>query len=137
MASRHFSVRMSEESYEKLDALARRQGQSVSEAARRLLEEGRRMAEHPGIVFRAGRAALADGPQVWKIIDVFPDWDGSWDASSEELLGATSLNARQVMVAQRYYRSYPEEIDELIRLNREVDEQGHADWLRVTGATTA
>ena len=138
MASRHLSVRMSQSSYEKLEALARSEGETVSETARRLIEEGRRMAEHPGVVFRSGlngrRAALADGPQIWKVIDVFPEWDSSWDIKSTETIGATSVNAWQIMVAQRYYRSYPEEIDELIRWNREAADQAYAEWLQTQGA---
>lgn len=98
------------------------------------------MAEHPGVVFRSGlggrRAALADGPQIWKVIDVFPEWDSSWDIRSCETLGATSVNAHQVMVAQRYYKDYPDEIDDLIRRNREVADKAYAEWLQVRGAAT-
>ena len=140
MTSRHLSLRISQDSYQKLEALAHKERESVSETARRLIEEGRRMDEHPGVVFRPGflgrRAALADGPQIWKIIDVFPAWDNTWDIKSSETLGATSVNAWQVMIAQRYYQSYPEEIDELIRLNREAADEAYAEWLQVHGATT-
>jgi hypothetical protein len=138
MASRHLSLRISEDAFRRLDSLAKNEHETVSETARRLIEEGLRMVEHPGVVFRPGvvgrRAALADGPQIWKIIDVFPEWDTSWDIKSGETLGATSVNAWQVMVAQRYYRSYPDEIDELIRLNREAADQAYGEWLQTHGA---
>ena len=66
MASRHLSVRLPEDALDHLDAESRRSGASRSELAKTLIEEGLRMREHPGVVFRPGpagrRAALADGP---------------------------------------------------------------------------
>ena len=133
MKSRHLSLRISDHDYEQLEALAHREGETVSEAARRLIEEGRRMAEHHGIVFRPGldrrEAAVMAGPAVWKIIDVFPDWDDSWDIRSSEELGGTSVTAWQAMVAQRYHRAFPEEIDELVRLHREAVDRAYSEWL--------
>jgi hypothetical protein len=138
MKSRHLSIRISEKSYEQLEALALSKGESVSECARRLIEEGRRMAEHPGIVFRdslGGRiAALADGPAVWRVINIFPEWDDSWDIKSPELLEVTSVNAHQVMLAQRYRHSFPEEIDQIVRENREMSEKAYAEWLQSQSA---
>ncbi|HEX5370405.1 MAG TPA: hypothetical protein VFY10_13400 [Dehalococcoidia bacterium] len=133
MGSRHLSLRISEIDYQKLQVLAKSENETVSETVRRLIEEGRRMAEHPGISFRDGYrervAAVSHGPPVWKIIDVFPQWDSNWDIRSPETLGATSVNAWQVMVAQRYYRSYAEEIDELIRSNRATAAEAYTEWL--------
>jgi hypothetical protein len=47
-------------------------GLSLSAATNLLVDEGLRMAEHPGVVFRDGpsgrRAGLAGGPEVWEVI---------------------------------------------------------------------
>lgn len=52
-------------------------GATVSGLAQRLVDEGLRMAEHPGILFKDGptgrRATLAFGPAVWEVIKVLRD----------------------------------------------------------------
>src|ERR1700680_500519 len=49
-----------------------RPGLSLSAAANLLVDEGLRMTEHPGVVFRDGptgrRAGLAAGPDVWEVM---------------------------------------------------------------------
>jgi hypothetical protein len=37
------------------------------------------------------------------------------------------------MVAQRYHRDYPDEIDDRIRLHREAADRAYAEWLRTQG----
>src|SRR5882724_4503246 len=52
--------------------VAAHRGSSMSSAANRLVDEGLRMAEHPGVVFREGptgrRAGLVGGPDVWEVV---------------------------------------------------------------------
>ena len=76
MASRRISIGLDGDSLERLDEHSRETGESRSAAAERLIEEGLRMAQHPGIVFRDGatgrRPALADGPQVWALAAHLP-----------------------------------------------------------------
>ena len=47
-------------------------GLSLSAAANMLVDEGLRMMEHPGVLFRPGptgrRAGLAAGPDVWEVV---------------------------------------------------------------------
>ena len=47
-------------------------GASAAGLAQRLIDEGLRMADHPGVIFKDGpsgrRAALAYGPDVWEVI---------------------------------------------------------------------
>ena len=47
-------------------------GLSTSALAQRLIDEGLRMADHPGVIFKDGpsgrRAALAYGPDIWEIV---------------------------------------------------------------------
>jgi hypothetical protein len=126
-------MRISEDLYHRLEAQSRRGRETVSELARRLIEEGLRMEAHPGVVFRSGpmgrRAGLARGPDVWEVISVFPEWDESWDIRSSEELGATSVTAYDVWVSLRYYKDYSEEIDELIKMNDEAAEEAYREWL--------
>src|ERR1700682_6187484 len=59
-----------------LDRLRRRArslpGATPSGLAQRLVDEGLRMAEHPGVIFKDGptgrRAALVLGPDIWEVI---------------------------------------------------------------------
>lgn len=79
--------------------------------AARLIEEGLRMEEHPGIVFRdiaPGRrcAALAGGPYVWRVIQ-----------SGRESVAAAE--ARRFEIALGYYGTYPEEVDREIAIHRD------------------
>lgn len=60
---------------ERLDRIASRGGDTPSSVAIRLIDEGLRLAEHPGITFHDSRthgrvAALAAGPDVAEVIDV-------------------------------------------------------------------
>ena len=77
MAKKHVSIELEDEAFEALGEEGRSDGQSLAEMARTLVEEGLRMARHPGVVFRPGpvgrRAALADGPDIWQVAYVFRD----------------------------------------------------------------
>jgi hypothetical protein len=90
-------------------------GATVSGLAQRLVDEGLRMAEHPGIVFKDGpsgrRAALAFGPDVWEVVKVLRELDergGSALPAAAEVLG---LSESKVRVAMHYYSAYSDEID--------------------------
>jgi hypothetical protein len=67
-----FSARLDIAVVERLRERSRRSGQSGARLAERLIDEGLRMEEFPGIVFRSGpagrRAGLVDGPDVWEIV---------------------------------------------------------------------
>lgn len=92
------------------------------------------MDEQPGIVFREGptgrRAALADGPDVWELIQTIRRSKAKGDAAiiaTAELLGLTT---GQVRTAIRYYAANPVEIDERIRHNIEEADAAEAAWKR-------
>ncbi len=133
-----FSIRMSEETLARLDLGARRRGEAKSRTAERLIDEGLRMADHPGIVFRDGpagrRAALAVGPDVWEVIETL----NGTELVGEEAITATAawgnLSHAQVNTALRYYVDFPEEVDEQIVHNRQESERQHATWLRTQEA---
>jgi hypothetical protein len=132
MASTHFSVRMSQTTLDELDQLGRRTGHTRSEAARMLIDEGLRMEQHPGIVFRAGpagrRAGLAAGPDVWEVARVLRGVEG--DEAIDRAAALTGLSTEQVRTSLRYYGEYRTEIDDWIRRVDEEADRAEAIWRR-------
>lgn len=132
--SRHLSVRVGEDLFEQLEAQSRRSGQSRSAVAKQLLEEGLRMEQHPGIVFRSGpggrRAGLIGGPDVWEVVGAIRSSDGG-DADSLERIGErTGLTADQVGAALRYYADYTDEVADWIHRVEEEAERAEGRWRR-------
>lgn len=109
-------------------ALAERTAQwgatNESDAYRRILEEWLRMQEHPGIRFTDSltgrRAALVNGPDVWKVIWIARafDFDPARIAEAYPWLTPDRLAA-----ARAYHEAHRREIDALIEANdRAADE---------------
>ena len=127
-------MRLHEATLARLEAYARRRGETKTRVGERLIEEGLRMEDHPGIVFRDGpagrRAALAGGPDVWEVIQTLQNTG----EKGERAIGATaewgSLSPAQVRTAVRYYANHRDEVDERIRLNREEADLEYAAWQR-------
>lgn len=137
-AQKPFSIRMSARTLERLDVGARRRGEAKSRTAERLIDEGLRMEDHPGIVFKDGpagrRAALANGPDVWEVVKTLKE---AWPSQEQAIAGAMrwgNLSRAQVDVAVRYYADFPDEVDERIAHNREEAERQYAAWLRARAA---
>lgn len=133
-----FSIRMSPGTLARLDVGARRRGEPKSRIAERLIDEGLRMEDHPGIVFRDGpagrRAGLAGGPDVWEVVGTLKE---AWPSREQAIAGAMqwgNLSRAQVDVAVRYYADFPGEVDERIAHNRAEGERQHAAWLRTQAA---
>lgn len=133
-----FSIRMSANVLDRLGRRATRRGEAKSRTAERLIDEGLRMEDHPGIVFRDGpagrRAALAVGPDVWEVISTLQDTG----LKGEEAIVATaewgSLAVAQVRAAVRYYAEFRDEIDERISGNREEADRQQVAWERAQAA---
>lgn len=108
---------------DRLERRGARSGLNKSRLAERYIDEGVRMDDHPGIVFRDGptgqRAGLAAGPDAWEVISALRssglDGDEGIQATSEW----AGLTVRQVRDAIGYYSEYPTEIDERTRGNEE------------------
>jgi hypothetical protein len=128
MASRHLSLRIERHTFDRLDAQSRRVGQSRSQVAKTLLEEGLRMESHPGIVFRSGpagrRAGLVGGPDVWEVMRAFRPGN----TSAEETAALTGLSVEQVRTAVRYYAEHRDEIDDWLRRVDEESDRAEAAW---------
>jgi hypothetical protein len=133
-----FSIRMSPRTLARLDLGARRRGEAKARTAERLIDEGLRMEDHPGIVFRDGpagrRASLAGGPDVWEIIETLK----GTGLAGEQAVAATAewgvLTHAQVHVAVRYYADFREEVDARIAHNSEEADRQHAAFVRAREA---
>jgi len=131
-------MRLGEPTSAKLEAHARRRGETKTRTAERLIDEGLRMEDHPGIVFRDGpsgrRAALANGPDVWEVIETLQNTDQKGEAAIAATAESGSLTPAQVRAAVRYYADYREEVEARIRLNREEADRQYAAWQRAQEA---
>lgn len=131
-------MRLGSTTLTKLEARARRRGESKSRIGERLIEEGLRMEDHPGIVFRDGpagrRAALAGGPDVWEVIETLKDTGEKGERAIAATADWGSLSAAQVRTAVRYYADHSDEIDERIQRNREEADRELAAWRRAQDA---
>jgi hypothetical protein len=113
-------------------------GTNKSRLAERYVDEGTKMDEHPGVVFRSGpsgrRAALAGGPDLWEVLSTLK----SGKARGEEAISATadllSLTDTQVRTAVRYYGAFPAEVDDRIARNAEDADEAEAAWRREQAA---
>ena len=133
-----FSIRMSQQTLARLDIGARRRGEAKARTAERLIDEGLRMEDHSGIVFRDGpsgrRAALAGGPDVWEVIETLK----GTERAGEEAISATAewgaLTHAQVRTAVRYYADFRDEVDERIAHNGQEAERQRAAGERARDA---
>jgi uncharacterized protein (DUF433 family) len=133
-ARRQFSARLNASVIDRLERRGARAGLNKSRLVERYIDEGLRMEDHPGIVFRDGpagrRAALAGGPDVWEVIAAL---QASRLRGEQALFAAAhwgSLALSQVRAAARYYAEYPQEIDERIGRNIEEADAAEQRWRR-------
>ena len=124
-----------------LDRLQRRSelaGTNKSRLAERYVDEGTRMDEHPGIVFRGGpvgrRAALAGGPDVWELISTLKGSKARGEKAISAIADLLDLSDSQVRTAVRYYGAFTDEIDRRIALNAEDADEAEAAWKREQAA---
>lgn len=126
MVTRHVTVRLDADVVGRLDERSQRIGRRRPELITRYIDEGMRMEDHPGIVFRSGpvgrRAALAAGPDVWELIGVVRNVEGSGEAAVTQAAEWLGLRREQADIAVRYYSEYPDEVDHWID---RVDEEAH------------
>jgi hypothetical protein len=112
----------------RLDRHAKRLGKPRSNLVERYVEEGLRMDEHPGIVFVEGpagrRPSLARyrGLDVWQVISTLHANEGNIADTADVL----NVPESEVRMALAYYADHRGEIDDWIRANDEVFDQGAA-----------
>jgi hypothetical protein len=126
-----FSIRMSPETLARLGVGAQRRGEARARTAERLIEEGLRMEDHPGIVFRDGPAGR---PDVWEVIETFK----GTGLAGEQAVAATAewgvLTHAQVHAAVRYYADFRDEVDARIAHNSQEADRRRAAWVRAREA---
>lgn len=110
------SIRFNEALLERLRTRSRAvPGSTPSGLAQVLIDEGLRMAEHPGVVFKDGptgrRAAVAFGPDIWEIITYLKEIDERGEAALAAAAEELSLSPARIRLALDYYSAYPDEID--------------------------
>jgi len=124
-----------------MDRLVRRSeiaGTNKSRLAERYVDEGTRMDEHPGIVFRGGptgrRAALAGGPDIWELVMTLRSGETRGEEAISAIARQLDLTDSQVRTAVRYYSAFSDEVDRRIALNTEDADEAEAAWQREQAA---
>ncbi|HEX6677957.1 MAG TPA: hypothetical protein VF486_23445 [Actinomycetes bacterium] len=116
-----------------------RPGLSVSALTSRFVDEGLRMEEHPGVLFRDGpsgrRAVLIGGPDVWEVVRVVrsaraaePDLDA--EAVVRLAVETMGLWPAKVRIALNYWAAYPDEIEQQISEADEAERVAKELWQR-------
>jgi hypothetical protein len=107
-------------------------GGSVAGLAQRLIDEGLRMADHPGVIFKDGpsgrRAALAYGPDVWEVIKFLREVDERGPAAIDAAAEVLAVDTSRIAAAISYYGDYSEEIDAEIAAADEASARAEAAW---------
>lgn len=131
-AARQFSARFDTGVVDRLERRGVRSGLNKSRLAERYIDEGLRMDDHPGIVFRDGpsgrRAGLAAGPDVWEVIGALASSSLAGDEAIQSVAEWTGLSTRQVRDAIGYYSEYRDEIEERIRRNEDEADAAERRW---------
>jgi hypothetical protein len=130
--ARQFSARLDAGVVDRLERRGARSGLNKSRLAERYIDEGVRMDDHPGIVFRDGptgrRAGLAAGPDVWEVIGALRSSGLEGDEAIKAAAERSGLTVRQARDAIGYYSEYQGEIDERIRLNEAEADTAERRW---------
>lgn len=107
-------------------------GATPSGLAQTLVDEGLRMAEHPGIAFKDGpagrRAALTHGPDVREVVTALREFDERGADAVDGVAELMALSADRIRVAMRYYAVYPAEIDREIAAAEAFSVAAEAAW---------
>jgi hypothetical protein len=107
-------------------------GSSASALAQRLIDEGLRMADHPGVVFKDGptgrRAALAYGPDIWEVIKFLRESDERGPDALDAAADVFALDASRIATATSYYADYPDEVDAEIAEADEASQRAEEAW---------
>lgn len=107
-------------------------GSSVSTLAQRLIDEGLRMADHPGVIFKDGpsgrRAALAFGPDIWEVAKFLREVDERGPAALGAAAEVFAVDASRIVAAVSYYGDYRDEIDAEIANADEASVRAEEAW---------
>ena len=109
------SIRFDDRLLARLRRRANATSGTTSALAQRLIDEGLRMADYPGVIFKDGpsgrRAALAYGPDVWEIVKFLREIDERGPAALDAAAEVLAIDASRIAIAMSYYTAFPDEID--------------------------
>lgn len=132
MSSSPLSIRFDTDVLERLRRKANARATSASGLAQRLVDEGLRMEEFPGIVFRDGpsgrRAGLVAGPDVWEVIAAVRSAAERGEAAVSSAALDFAVSPAAARIALAYYGAFADEIDTEIAENERVAEEALAAW---------
>lgn len=115
MGTRHVSFRIDSGVYERLERRSQQAQRKRPELMNAYIDEGLRMEEHPGIVFRSGpagrRAALCEGPDVWEVVRVVKNVEARDEQAVSQAADWLGLRRGLVDAAIRYYAEHRAEVD--------------------------
>jgi hypothetical protein len=107
-------------------------GASAAGLAQRLIDEGLRMADHPGVIFKDGpsgrRAALIYGPDIWEVTKFLREVDERGPAAIDAAAEVFAVEASRIAAAISYYGDYSEEVDAEIAEADEASARAEAAW---------
>ena len=125
------SVRLDPDVDRRLRSYAdRHPGRSASSTVARLVDEGLRMEEFPGVVFIEGpvgrRARLVGGPDVWEVVRAVraaraaePELD---EAGLLDLVAQGSgVSVLRIRLALAYWAAYPDEVEAFLAYAEQVE----------------
>ncbi|CAN5689816.1 hypothetical protein BH24ACT14_BH24ACT14_08880 [soil metagenome] len=122
------SLRLPDRVKDRLEHSAARHRERPAALAVRLIDEGLRMVDHPGVVFHDspahGRvASLAGGPDIAEVIIVLT----GLGSQGEDRVGETAIwlgiHPARVRVAVAYYTQYPDEVDSQMKRRQQEAEE--------------
>lgn len=132
MASSPLSVRFDSTVLERVRRSAASRDTTPSGLVQRLVDEGLRSQDFPGIVFRDGpsgrRAGLAAGPDVWEIAGALVESELRGDDAIAAIAGEMDLSPAQVRLAVAYFGSYTAEIEKEIAENERAADDALRSW---------
>lgn len=133
-----FSARWDTDVLDRLKHRSELAGTNKSRLAQRYVDEGTRMDEHPGVIFREGpagrRAALPGGPDVWEVMMALKSGKPRGEEAVASVAELLNLSDSQVRAAVRYYAVFTDEIDRRIALSTEDADEAEAAWQREQAA---
>jgi hypothetical protein len=107
-------------------------GANTSALAQRLIDEGLRMADHPGVIFKDGptgrRASLAYGPDIWEIVKFLREIDERGPAALEVAAEVFALDVNRISTAVSYYGEYRAEVAAEIDAADEASARAEQAW---------
>jgi hypothetical protein len=127
------SLRLPDVVKERLERRAAGSDERSAALAVRLIDEGLRMADHPGVVFHDspahGRVAcLVGSPDVAEVIDVLTGLESRGEDRVAETAEWFGVHPARVRVALAYYTEYGEGIDAQIRQRRREAQELRRRW---------